>query len=72
MKVGDLVEFIPPPSPRRKWVSQARFRNHTAPGILIKEVANKGTASRMFTVRWHSGITTDEWVAFLMLYDDKK
>lgn len=71
MKVGDLVEYIPGPSisERYKWKKKS-VKGLTAPGILIEEIPQKGTTSRMFSVRWHSGIITDEWSAFLFPYGE--
>jgi len=70
MKVGDLVEYVPSTSDRyKKWKKKSAMKP-TAPGILIEEIAQKGTTSRMFSVRWHSGIITDEWAAFLLPYGE--
>jgi hypothetical protein len=73
MKVGDLVIYVPRShmSDKYKWKEKSTTKL-TAPGILIEEVVNKGTASRMFSVRWHSGIVTDEWSAFLIPYGEEK
>jgi hypothetical protein len=73
MKVGDLVVYVPSPrtSDRYKWKKKSVTRL-TAPGILIEEIIQKGTTSRMFSVRWHSGVVTDEWSAFLIPYGEEK
>tara|TARA_R110000787_G_scaffold123556_2_gene234527 strand:- start:97 stop:315 length:219 start_codon:yes stop_codon:yes gene_type:complete len=71
MKVGDLVVYVrgPRKTDRYKWKKKSPMIP-AAPGILIEEIAQKGTTSRMFSVRWHSGIITDEWTAFLLPYGE--
>jgi len=40
------------------------------PGIILRELNEKGTTTRRFEIRWHDGDITEEWISFLKLFDN--
>jgi hypothetical protein len=64
MKIGDLVQYIPSPSAAFKW---ERYTDayKSLPGIILREVAAKGTTTRRFEIRWHDGQISEEWISYL-------
>lgn len=68
MKVGDLVKYVNGVEGRYLWHQHKIVDLKTAPAIIIGEINERGTTTRRFTVRWHSGIITDEWISYLELY----
>ena len=64
MKPGDLVQYIPSPSATFKW---ERYTDayKSLPGIILREVAAKGTTTRRFEIRWHDGQISEEWISYL-------
>ena len=64
IKIGSLVRYIPSPSAQFKWQT---YINEEArnPGIVICELDEKGITTRRFSVRWHNGKITNEWISHL-------
>jgi len=68
MKIGDLVKYIPSPSAAFKWQKYMDSRK-SLPGIILQEIAAKGTTTRRFEIRWHDGDITEEWISYLEPFD---
>ena len=68
IKVGALVKYIPSPSSLFKWEQyiNSEARN---PGIILREINEKGTTTRRFEVRWQNGKTTEEWITYLEIFE---
>mgnify|MGYP000471623206 FL=1 len=67
MKIGDLVTFIPSASSTFKW--EKYVKSKAIPGIILRELNEKGTTTRRFEIRWHDGDITEEWISFLVPFD---
>ncbi len=69
MKVGDLVKYIPSPSSLFKWQKYKGISIRKCPGIIIREINERGTTTRRFEIVWHGGEATEEWVSHLEPYE---
>ena len=69
MKIGDLVKYIPSPSALFKWQKYKEISVRKHPGIIVREINEKGTTTRRFEIVWHGGETTEEWVSYLEPYE---
>jgi hypothetical protein len=72
MKIGDLVVYVPEASAVFHWQKMGVNNYKTAPGIIIEQVEHSISFTRRFKVRWHSGVITEEWISYLVEYDDEK
>lgn len=69
IKVGSLVKYIPSPSSLFKWKTYIFKDGRKAPGIILEQVAAKGTTTRRYKIRWQNGKITEEWVSYLEKYE---
>ena len=68
MKVGDLVNYIPSPSATFRWEKYTdAFKS--LPGVVLKEIDEKGTTTRCFEIRWNDGQVSQEWISYLEKYE---
>ena len=68
IKVGALVKYIPSPSSTFKWEQYVKTEDRD-PGIVLREINEKGTTTRRFEIRWKNGKITEEWISYLELYE---
>ena len=68
IKVGSLVEYIPSPSSVFKWEEYVKVDGRD-PGIVLREIDEKGTTTRRFEVRWQNGKITEEWISYLEIFE---
>jgi len=68
IKVGSLVKFIPSPFSTFKWEQYVKPMGRD-PGIVLREINEKGTTTRRFEIRWKNGKVTEEWISYLELYE---
>ena len=68
IKVGALVKYIPSPSSTFKWEQYVKTEG-SDPGIVLREINEKGTTTRRFEIRWKNGKITEEWISYLELYE---
>lgn len=68
MKAGDLVKYIPSPSASFRW---ERYTDafKSLPGVILKEINEKGTTTRRFQIRWNDGQISEEWISYLEKYE---
>ena len=68
MKAGDLVKYIPSPSASFRW---ERYTDafKSLPGVILKEINEKGTTTRRFEIRWNDGQISEEWISYLEKYE---
>ena len=64
IKVGSLVKYIPSPSSTFKWEEYVKVKGRD-PGIVLREIDEKGTTTRRFEIRWQNGKVTEEWISYL-------
>ena len=69
IKVGSLVKYIPSPSSLFKWKTYIFKEGRSAPGVILREINEKGTTTRRFEVRWQSGKVTEEWISYLEIFE---
>jgi len=69
MKIGDLVKYIPSPSAVFKW-QKYLDSNKDLPGVILREIEDKGTTTRRFEIRGHDGKISEEWVSYLEPFDN--
>ena len=69
IKVGSLVKYIPSPSALFKWKTYIFKYNNKAPGLVLREIDEKGTTTRRFEVRWQNGKITEEWISYLEIFE---
>jgi hypothetical protein len=69
MKPGDLVKYIPSPSAVFKWQKYKDARK-SLPGVILRELHEKGTTTRRFEIRWHDGQLSEEWISHLKAFDN--
>ena len=67
IKVGSLVKYIPSPSSTFKWEEYVKVDGRD-PGIVLREIREKGTTTRRFEVRWQNGKVTEEWISYLEIF----
>tara|TARA_B100000287_G_C20313107_1_gene654678 strand:+ start:377 stop:583 length:207 start_codon:yes stop_codon:yes gene_type:complete len=68
MKIGDLVKYIPSPSATFKWEKYTdAFKS--LPGVILREINEKGTTTRRFEIRWNDGRVSQEWISYLEKYE---
>ena len=65
IRIGSIVKYIPSPSALFKWKTYIFKDGRTAPGIILREIDEKGTTTRRFEVRWQNGKVTEEWISYL-------
>tara|TARA_B100000085_G_C18345807_1_gene432287 strand:+ start:251 stop:460 length:210 start_codon:yes stop_codon:yes gene_type:complete len=68
IKVGSLVRYIPTASSTFKW-EQYVDADGREPGIVLRELKEKGTTTRRFEVRWQNGKITEEWISYLEIIE---
>ena len=68
IKVGSLVKYIPSPSSTFKWEEYVKVDGRD-PGIVLREIYEKGTTTRRFEVRWQNGKVTEEWISYLEVFE---
>jgi len=68
IKVGSLVRYIPTASSTFKWEKYVDADGR-APGIVLRELKEKGTTTRRFEVRWQNGKITEEWISYLEIIE---
>jgi hypothetical protein len=68
IKVGSLVKYIPSPSSTFKWEEYVKVDGRD-PGIVLREIDEKGTTTRRFAVRWQNGKITEEWISYLEVFE---
>ena len=68
IKVGALVKNIPSPSSTVKWDKDMNTEGRN-PGIVLREIDEKGTTTRRFEVRWQNGKVTEEWITYLEIFE---
>jgi len=67
ISIGSIVKYIPSPSATFKWEKYTEaHKSH--PGLVLREVAVKGTTTRRFEIRWHDGQVSEEWISYLEVY----
>jgi hypothetical protein len=69
IKVGSLVKYIPSPSALFKWKTYIFKHSNKAPGLVLREIDEKGTTTRRFEVRWQNGKITEEWISYLEIFE---
>jgi len=69
IKVGSLVKYMPSPSSVFKWKTYIFKEGRKAPGLVLREIIEKGTTTRRFEIRWQSGKVTEEWVSYLEIFE---
>ena len=69
IKVGSLVKYIPSPSSLFKWKVYIFKQGRKAPGLVLREINEKGTTTRRFEIRWQSGKVTEEWISYLEVFE---
>ena len=68
IRVGTLVKYIPSPSSTFKWEKYTdAFKS--LPGVVLREVNERGTTTRRFEIRWHDGKVSEEWISYLEVYE---
>ena len=68
MKIGQLVKYVTSASATFKWEKYRDLAQRPAPGVIVKEINENGTTTRRFEIRWHNGLTTEEWISYLEDY----
>ena len=68
IRVGSLVKYIPSASATFKWEEYVKTDGRD-PGIVLREIDEKGTTTRRFEVRWQNGKVTEEWISFLEVFE---
>ena len=68
IKVGSLVKYIPSPSSTFKCEEYVKVDGRD-PGIVLREIDEKGTTTRRFEVRWQNGKVTEEWISYLEVFE---
>ena len=68
IKVGSPVKYIPSPSSTFKWEEYVKVDGRD-PGIVLREIDEKGTTTRRFEVRWQNGKVTEEWISYLEVFE---
>ena len=68
IKGGSLVKYIQSPSSTFKWEEYVKSEGRD-PGIVLREIDEKGTTTRRFEVRWQNGKVTEEWISYLEVYE---
>tara|TARA_B100001094_G_scaffold141587_1_gene137226 strand:- start:1861 stop:2073 length:213 start_codon:yes stop_codon:yes gene_type:complete len=69
VKVGSIVKYVPSPSALFKWKTYIFKGGRTSPGIVMREIDEKGTTTRRFEVRWQNGKITEEWITYLEIFE---
>tara|TARA_B100001094_G_scaffold253497_1_gene251919 strand:- start:1602 stop:1814 length:213 start_codon:yes stop_codon:yes gene_type:complete len=69
IRIGSIVKYIPSPSALFKWKTYIFKDGRTAPGIVLREIDEKGTTTRRFEVRWQNGKVTEEWISYLEVFE---
>ncbi len=69
IKAGSLVKYIPSPSAIFKWDTYIFKDNNKPPGVVLREIDEKGTTTRRFEVRWQNGKVTEEWISYLEIFE---
>ena len=69
IKVGSLVKYVPSPSSLFKCKVQIFKEGRKAPGLVLREINEKGTTTRRFEIRWQSGKVTEEWISYLEVFE---
>ena len=69
IKVGSLVKYIPSPSSLFRWKTYIFKYGNKAPGLILREIDEKGTTTRRFEVRWQNGKITEEWISYLEVFE---
>tara|TARA_B100001094_G_C18062695_1_gene735871 strand:- start:738 stop:950 length:213 start_codon:yes stop_codon:yes gene_type:complete len=69
IKIGSIVKYIPSPSALFKWKTYIFKDGRTAPGVVLREIDEKGTTTRRFEIRWQNGKVTEEWISYLEVYE---
>ena len=67
IKVGVLVRHTPSASAHFRW--QTYQSRKMAPGLVLREIQERGTTTRRFEIRWHDGEITQEWISYLEPYE---
>lgn len=68
IRVGSLVKYIPSPSSTFKWEQYLNTEDRD-PGIVLREIDEKGTATRRYEIRWQNGKITEEWITYLEIFE---
>lgn len=68
IKVGSLVKYIPSASSTFKWEEYVKTDGRD-PGIVLREIDEKGTTTRRFQIRWQNGKITEEWISYLEIFE---
>jgi hypothetical protein len=69
IKVGSIVKYIPSPSSLFKWKTYIFKEGRKPPGLVLREIDEKGTTTRRFEVRWQNGKITEEWISYLEIFE---
>mgnify|MGYP001384743153 CR=1 FL=1 len=69
IKVGSLVKYVPSPSSLFKSKVHIFKEGRKAPGLVLREINEKGTTTRRFEIRWQSGKVTEEWISYLEVFE---
>ena len=69
IKIGSIVKYIPSPSALFRWKTYIFKDGRTAPGVVLREIDEKGTTTRRFEIRWQNGKITEEWISYLEVYE---
>ena len=69
IKVGSLVKYVPSPSSLFKWKVHIFKEGRKAPGLVLREINEKGTTTRRFEIRRQSGKVTEEWISYLEVFE---
>jgi hypothetical protein len=69
IRIGSIVKYIPSPSSLFKWKTYIFKEGRKPPGIVLREIDEKGTTTRRFEVRWQNGKVTEEWISYLEVFE---
>jgi hypothetical protein len=69
IKVGSIVKYIPSPSSLFKWKTYIFKEGRKPPGLVLREIDERGTTTRRFEIRWQNGKVTEEWISYLEVFE---